>query len=274
MGVETWANNHTTVITFWYKCFLIPIGAQLVTGSCFQYLGVTTAFIYRQALTIHHIYMFYSLTEAYLFTLFTLFRNWYQSYALVPLRKLASWWTTYDESRSQRFRLGFCFRIQTERFSTRSEVAPEGRAWIQIRLVVVYITLVWGPSTLFYLLRTHQDWSPWGRMENPDQDMELRQSSSQASRVTLNTGDYSEPQQEHEPEPESNQETPEPTRPPRLELLEFRTEQLHNRRFLLLRMEHMRKKAGNNCDGSIKERQLAPLYTHEIKLESHRKNVF
>ncbi|XP_035467475.1 uncharacterized protein LOC118286944 [Scophthalmus maximus] len=110
-------------------------------------------------------------------------------------------------------------------------------------------------------------------MENPDQDMELRQSSSQASRVTLNTGDYSEPQQEHEPEPESNQETPEPTRPPRLELLEFRTEQLHNRRFLLLRMEHMRKKAvtfedsDETCELESIESELEELQAEKKALE-------
>ncbi|XP_022598093.1 uncharacterized protein LOC111219662 [Seriola dumerili] len=92
-------------------------------------------------------------------------------------------------------------------------------------------------------------------MDNTDQDEGLVQSFSQTQTVTSNTGVSSKEQQkqldESEHQPKSNQETPQPKKdPPPLALIKFRIQQLHNRRFLLLKMQHFRKKQGDNSSGT------------------------
>ncbi|XP_071319781.1 uncharacterized protein [Trachinotus anak] len=91
-------------------------------------------------------------------------------------------------------------------------------------------------------------------MQNPGQDEGPDQSFSGTQTVTLNTRVRSDPQQdESEHEPESNQGTPEPKSPPPLELIKFRVQQLRNRRFVLLKMQHFKKKAGDGSSGHTEE---------------------
>ncbi|XP_070708379.1 uncharacterized protein [Pempheris klunzingeri] len=71
--------------------------------------------------------------------------------------------------------------------------------------------------------------------------------------LEVNTGISSDPQQkqgvDYEPDTQTKtiQGTPEPGKgPPPRTPIEFRIQQLHNRRFLLLKMQHLRKKAEDN----------------------------
>lgn len=100
------------------------------------------------------------------------------------------------------------------------------------------------------------------RMEFPDQDTVILQSFRTTQSVELDADISLDPEQEQqddsEPDtqPESNQGTPEPsTGPPPQALIEFRMQQLHNRRFLLLKMQQFRKKAEDSSDGTTEERE-------------------
>lgn len=97
-------------------------------------------------------------------------------------------------------------------------------------------------------------------MENPDQDLLLLQSV----RRTQGTGNDAavssvaeqEEKEKSEPntQPESNQETLEPrSRPPSLALIEFRIQQLQNRRLILMKMQHLKKKTEDNSGRTTEE---------------------
>ncbi|XP_050922363.1 uncharacterized protein LOC108889139 [Lates calcarifer] len=119
-------------------------------------------------------------------------------------------------------------------------------------------------------------------MENPDQDVVL-QLFTRRQTATSYTCDSSEPQQEQhnesEPEPEFNQEAPQQkkdTTP--LALMKFRIQQLQNRRFLLLRMQHFKKKAENDsvtcedsddmCELEAIQKELEELLVKKEELEN------
>ena len=92
-------------------------------------------------------------------------------------------------------------------------------------------------------------------MENQDQNSLLLESVSQSQTTDNDTAVSSEPEQEQkdgtEPnsQAESNQETTEPSsRVSPLALIEFRIEQLLNRRFILLKMQCLLKKTEDNSD--------------------------
>lgn len=102
-------------------------------------------------------------------------------------------------------------------------------------------------------------------MENPDPGMVVLQSFRPTKSLRMNTGDSLDPEQEQqdnsEPDtqPESNQGTPEPRNsPPPPAFIEFRIQQLHNRRLLLLKMRHLRKTAEDNGGGTTEESESLP----------------
>ncbi|KAK2885011.1 histone acetyltransferase KAT6A-like [Channa argus] len=97
-------------------------------------------------------------------------------------------------------------------------------------------------------------------VENSDKDSLLLQSLRRTQSGELNADVSSEPEQEQqfesEPDtqPESNQEKPEPgIEPQSLASIERRIQHLHNRRFILLRTESFRNRAGYNNDSTTGE---------------------
>lgn len=79
-----------------------------------------------------------------------------------------------------------------------------------------------------------------------NQDQVILQSFTRTKSTGMNTGIGLDPEQEQKDvsEPESNQGTLEPmNRPPQQAHIEFRIKQLHNRHFLLLKMQRFKKKA-------------------------------
>ncbi|KAK2820838.1 hypothetical protein Q5P01_023797 [Channa striata] len=97
-------------------------------------------------------------------------------------------------------------------------------------------------------------------MENSDEDGLLLLSLSRTQSLELNTDIAPDPEQEQQFEseadaqPESNQEMPEPSIGPQtLTYIEFRMQQLHDRRFLLLRTESFRNRAGYNSGSTTEE---------------------
>lgn len=101
-------------------------------------------------------------------------------------------------------------------------------------------------------------------MKSPDEDQGLDQSSNQTqTEETLDTGVNPEPQQEEqhesqpEPEPEPEQRSPKGG-PPALALIKSRIQQLQNRRFLLLQMQHFKKKRGDESSGTREDSESAP----------------
>ncbi|XP_030610629.1 uncharacterized protein LOC115798077 [Archocentrus centrarchus] len=92
-------------------------------------------------------------------------------------------------------------------------------------------------------------------MENSDQEKLFHQSSEELPNEVSDTGETPEPEQEQQdesepdPQPESNQETSE-TRsgPPPLAAIEFRIQQLQNRRFFLQKMQNFTKKSNRKSD--------------------------
>lgn len=93
-------------------------------------------------------------------------------------------------------------------------------------------------------------------MENPDDDIMLPQSQDVGLNREVSLEPEQEQQDESEPDtqPESNQGTPEPTNsPPSHTAIEFRIQQLQNRRFLLLKMQQFRTKAENSSGKTTEE---------------------
>lgn len=97
-------------------------------------------------------------------------------------------------------------------------------------------------------------------MENPDPGVVHLQSVRRIERLRTNTDDSLGPEEEQqdnsEPDtqPQSNQGTPEPrNRPPMQAFIESRIQQLHNRCFLLLKMQHLRKTSEDNSGGTTEE---------------------
>ncbi|GAA6219931.1 lipopolysaccharide-induced tumor necrosis factor-alpha factor [Lates japonicus] len=118
-------------------------------------------------------------------------------------------------------------------------------------------------------------------MENPDQDVVLLQSFTRRQTATSYTCDSSEPQQEQhdESEPEFNQEAPQQKKDATpLTLIKFRIQQLQNRRFLLLRMQHFKKRAENDsvtcedsddmCELEAIQKELEELLVKKEELEN------
>lgn len=100
-------------------------------------------------------------------------------------------------------------------------------------------------------------------MEIPDESMVSLRSFRPRQSVGLDAAVSLDPEQEQEgdsepdTQPGSNQETPEQVvernGPPPRALLEFRIQQLHNRRFLLLKMQHFRNKTEDSNGGTKEE---------------------
>ncbi|XP_072229037.1 uncharacterized protein [Leuresthes tenuis] len=92
-------------------------------------------------------------------------------------------------------------------------------------------------------------------MENADNhEVRLQCFRLVGSRKRLNTGESSEPEQQRTCPLEPIQETPEPRRgAPTLADIDFRIQQLENRRLLLQKMQLCIKKQAQNCKGTTKE---------------------
>lgn len=93
-----------------------------------------------------------------------------------------------------------------------------------------------------------------------DQDQVLLQSFSLTESIRMNTNDGLVPEQEQQDDsipdtqPESNQGTSEPRdENPPLAHIESRMKQLHNRRFLLLKMQRFKKKPEDSGDRTTEE---------------------
>ncbi|XP_026171999.1 uncharacterized protein LOC113135884 [Mastacembelus armatus] len=90
-------------------------------------------------------------------------------------------------------------------------------------------------------------------MESRDHDMELLESFNDTC-VSPEREQEQQDKSELDTQTESNQETPElQSSPPTLTAINFRIQQLHNRRFLLQKREHFKKKAEDQGGGSPEE---------------------
>ncbi|XP_028264220.1 uncharacterized protein LOC114437615 isoform X2 [Parambassis ranga] len=102
-------------------------------------------------------------------------------------------------------------------------------------------------------------WIQGSSMESSDQDVVTLQAVRDLPIVGLNTevSPGPEPEQdqsEQDVQPETNQEVPEPGRCPQsLALIEFRIQQLQNRRFLLLKMQNFIQKTGQSISSETSE---------------------
>ncbi|KAG7226543.1 hypothetical protein INR49_003865, partial [Caranx melampygus] len=95
-------------------------------------------------------------------------------------------------------------------------------------------------------------------MKSPDEDHGLDPSSNQTqTEETLDTGVSPEPQQgephESRSEPGPEQRSPK-SGPPTLAHIKSRMQQLQNRRFLLLQMQHFKKKRGGESSGTREDK--------------------
>lgn len=109
-------------------------------------------------------------------------------------------------------------------------------------------------------------------MEFSDKDMIFLKSFTPKNSVRLNTGASLDPEQvqqdDSEPDTQSgsNQRTWEPKNDSSLRaLIEFRMQQLHSRRLILLKMQNFRKEAEDNSGGTTEESESFSQCDDEIK---------